>query len=754
MTWAASFTDVVMPEGMDYLQFNAMTENGIYSFSGVTVPTGTENENEPSEKYESRILLVGFDGKATLIENYRPLSPEKDVTGKYDYSITASPQYLVPMKSGDLAVIETVWEGWVTRDGLNSDDEEYWMNYESNMECWYRLLNADGSEKFSRQIPLELDQYLSCAVQDREGNVVCLAGDTLLVLSPEGELIRKFGNGIYFERLVSLRSGVLFAVTWGEYGAELYPVDTQRGEFGSGRKLPKGAYNILAGGGAYPLYYSDGASFYGFDLESGKGEKLFSWLSTDVAPELYSDFAVPESGSVIGFVNDTQDGFVDTTQIYRLFEVKQVPASSVRQKKTLTLAVQWMGYDAGRAALNFNRSNEDYRIEIIDYSAYNTDYDYSAGLNKLLEDVMAGNMPDILALDDLPVDLLAAKGLLEDLYPYMDADPELSREDFFSNVLALREQNGKLISTIYGFSINTVIGSSAVVGDTPGWTYEEFNAALSSMQEGCRPMSAYTTRDDILYVCLGMNLDRFVNRATGKCNFENEEFTDMLKFASHFPETYNWDNYDWETDSDEKCLADGRQMLTMAWVNSTDDVLYNEYYFGGRPYTYIGYPTASGTGNFMTPSSAFAMSRSSSEKQAVWQFLRTFFTDEYQENQYTLPSSKAVFEAKLKNSMTEEYQKDANGEPIMDENGNPIRFVRSSYSDSMGNIYESYALSQAQADKLRELIETTTRTSTADENIQAIVTEQAGAYFRGEKSAEEVAGIVQKEVSSYINGQL
>ena len=118
----------------------------------------------------------------------------------------------------------------------------------------------------------------------------------------------------------------------------------------------------------------------------------------------------------------------------------------------------------------------------------------------------------------------------------------------------------------------------------------------------------------------------------------------------------------------------------------------------------------------MSLSSGFAMSSSTSEKQAVWHFLRTFFTDEYQEKQYMLPVSKTAFEARLKEAMTS-------------------------------------SLSQVQADKLRELVETTTHTNTRDETVLAIVTEQAGAYFRGEKSIEEVAGLVRTEVSNYINAQ-
>ena len=720
LTWAATFTDLVLPEGLEYLYLTSMTEDGFYAISGELVAGSAEDETELGGTYESRILFIGLDGRVSLLENYQPLTLERDLTGRYDYSVTVSPAYLVPLKSGELAVIESVYESWVSREGLNSDEEEYWQNYTFSQEFYFRLLNADGSEKLNRQIPLAQGQYLTSEVLDREGNIVCIASDQLLVLSPEGELLRTIDTGYYWDGIVSLRSGNLFASAWGASGVELYPVDAQKGEIGSGRELPNGAYTLRAGGGKYPLYYSDGSNFYGYDLESGEGVKLFTWLSTDVSPEVYSDFGVLDDGSVVGVINDGENGYNDGVPVYRLYEVRQVPASSVREKKTLTMAVQWLDYDAGRAALRFNRSSDDYRIEIRDYSVYNTDENYNAGRDKLLEDIMGGNTPDILELDNLPVSRLAASGVLEDLYPFMDADPGLSRDDFFPNVLALCERDGNLVSTVSGFWLNTLIGSGSVVGDTPGWTYEEYEDALSSMPAGCRPLSAYTTREDILSTCLGLNLDEYINWATGECDFNNEEFASLLKFASGFPETYDWENYNWETDSDEAGLASGRQMLTMAWVSTMSDAAYNDYYFGGQPYTYIGYPMASGTGNYISLSKGYAMNAGCSDKQAAWQFLRTFFTDDYQEQQYVLPTSRTVFNARLDDAM----------------------------SDSSLSV-----LTQEQADKLKELVETTTRTLTPDETVQTIVKEQAEAFFRGEKTIEEVADAVTAEVNSYLNGQ-
>ena len=46
---------------------------------------------------------------------------------------------------------------------------------------------------------------------------------------------------------------------------------------------------------------------------------------------------------------------------------------------TLSLACNYLDYDVRRAVLDFNRKNAEFRIEVRDYSQYNTDEDYGAG---------------------------------------------------------------------------------------------------------------------------------------------------------------------------------------------------------------------------------------------------------------------------------------------------------------------------------------------------------------------------------------
>ena len=442
-----------------------------------------------------------------------------------------------------------------------------------------------------------------------------------------------------------------------------------------------------------------------------------------------------------------------------LVTVNKVPYESVPHKEIITLGCLYLQYQTQEMIVKFNRSNDKYRIEVTDYSEYNNEENgYDAGLTKLNTEIMAGNVPDILDIGNLNYVQLASKGIIEDLYPYLEADGELSKDDYFENVLGAMEVDGKLCCTVPGFYIQAVMGASKVVGDTPGWTYDEFNEALASMPEGCEPFDQYVTRDTILQNCLALDMENFVDWGTGECKFDSQEFIDLLEFAARFPETFDWENYDYSTsETTQERIAQGKQMLVQTSVYMIEDLFYNQYIetFGGDV-TFIGYPTSSGTGNMLgIDGGGYAMSSKSEHKDAVWQFLRTFMTKEYQdENVWGLASRKDIFDEKAEEAMTIQYQEDANGNAILDEEGNKIPIARyGRWNEETGETEEVYAIEPEQIDQLRELIASTDKKANYDSDIFKIVSEEAAAFFQGQKTAEDVAKLIQSKANIFVNEQ-
>ena len=296
------------------------------------------------------------------------------------------------------------------------------------------------------------------------------------------------------------------------------------------------------------------------------------------------------------------------------------------------------------------------------------------------------------------------------------------------------------------------------MGDEPGWTYDAFNEALASMPEGCTAFDQYVTRDDILSTCLALDMADFVDWNSGKVSFDNEEFIKLLQFANSFPTEFDWENFDWsKEDSTETRLSQGKQMLVQTSAYRIDDIFYNNYtqFLGGR-ITYIGYPTAHGTGNMISFSdSGYAMSSKTPYKDACWQFLRGFLTKDYQENNvFSLPSRLDVFDAEAEEAATVQYQKNQDGQFLLDDNGEKIPVVRSTiWNKDTQKTEEIYALTEDQVQQIRELVLTTTKVADYDQAILDIVKEQAAPFFAGQKTAEEVAKLVQSKANIYVNEQ-
>lgn len=100
----------------------------------------------------------------------------------------------------------------------------------------------------------------------------------------------------------------------------------------------------------------------------------------------------------------------------------------------------------------------DHRVECLDYGAD------EEGLARLLRDVSTGEGIDLIVADGYSIDTAAG---FTDLYPFLDADPELSRESFVPGLLPGIERNGRLGEIWSGFSICTFVSDGAL-RDKPG----------------------------------------------------------------------------------------------------------------------------------------------------------------------------------------------------------------------------------------------------------------------------------------------
>ena len=758
----ASTFKTLFKDNKNYISVRSFDEDGMYYSSwekvGENIPEGVKPMYEGQyDVYATFLYHIDKDGKVTKLENYKTVDAPQNEMGYKEFTAGSDMSGICFTPDG-FVTLETSYASWSDGDGNYSlYSEEYFAHQRFRQFYYIRSFDREGIERTCAEVLVPEDEWLDAYRMqlDDRGNVVVSDGKGLRAIGLDGQDAYTIPLNGYVNGLIKLPDGRLAAVVNGESGELLCVLDSENARLVDGVNVNFDLYNAVTGDENYDIYYTNGSYFYGYRMGESEPVKLFNWINCDVNGSRVSVLDVTD-GVVTGMLADYN--VKGSTYDNELVTVSKVPASSLPQKQPVTMAVMYLDYNVQDMIIDYNRHSDQYRIEVLDYSEYGTDADgKSIGETKLNTEILSGNVPDILCLNGLNYRQLAHKGILEDLYPYLDGDGELKRADFFPNVLKALEVDGKLCSTVSGFFISSALGAASVVGDQPGWTYDEFNAALASMPEGCTAFDQYVTRDNILSTCLALDMADYVDWGSGKVSFDSPEFIRLLQFADSFPSEFDWENYDWSTEeSTEDRLAQGKQMLVQTSAYSVEDMFYNNYtqFLGGRV-TYIGYPTAHGTGNMISfaGDSGYAMSSKSPYKDAAWQFLRRFFERDYQsENVYSLPSRLDVFDERAEDACTIQYQKNEEGQYLLDDDGEKIPIARTSiWNKETQKIEEIYALTEDQVQQIRELILTTTKVADYDQEILDIVKEQTAPYFAGQKTAEEVARLVQSKANIYVN---
>ena len=507
-------------------------------------------------------------------------------------------------------------------------------------------------------------------------------------------------------------------------------------------ELPNGAYNIYPGGGEYTVSYIDSSYVYGFKAETGEAVQLASLINCDVNEENINALALTDDGGILCLLFSYDDNSAEIARIV------QKDASEVPQTKTLRLACNYLSQDLRRRVLDFNRSNSGVRIEVVDYSQYATEDDYSAGVTKLNTEIISGNVPDLFVADELPIEQYGAKGLLCDLYEFIDSDEELSRDDFFENILTAMESDGKLYSIAPTFGIVSLVGNADVVGEEMGWTLQELMDVSKAHPEAQYLLDPYTTKAAMLQTMLALNLGEYVDWATGECSFNSQDFIDVLNFCNMFPESYDYNSGNHE--STPALISSGRQLLASYSASDFEQFQMYEAMFGGH-LAFKGFPTSEGIGNVAVPTgSRLSISATCSDPEAAWSFVRTALLEEtYPEDRYYYvngyPLNKASFEKLKAKAMEKQYETDP-------ETGEQVEVSTGGWG--WDDFYiDIYAMTEEQAAQLDALIASVDRTYSYDQNIMNLVTEECADFFAGTKTAEQAASLIQDRVSIYVNEQ-
>ena len=727
-------------------------------------------------EYDFRLLTMNEDGSSLQVTNLEfPEKPAEEETGEQDNAQTGeqseegeSDVAVEPYDSSQVDEYTGYGNFVMTKSGQiygiknhNKNDYSDPENYINESTSYLCRWDVDGSFCWEKEIPeLKNDGTSWIGVNNMmevDGTLYMILGGehySKLKVDSEGNVVDKkdfsdeeaaiFNNT---ERLIAMKDGKLMSVfhdesDWSKtYTAEYDLVTDAVSEKKElpGSILSSWDYNFMTADDNSNLLYTGGAGIYQYQDGDTEAKLKMNYINSDFFVNNFMNIIELSDTSFLGvYMEDGEEGVKAGIFSY-------VKPEDIVDKTVMVVAGQWIDYNLKKRVIDYNKNNQQYRIVLKDYSQYNTYEDYTAGQTKLNNDIIAGDIPDILYTNGLPMENYISKGLIADIGKLIAEDPELSQVEFMQNVFDAYSMNDKLYYIVPEFQVSTVVAKKKFTGDRTGWSMDDVKQVLATMGEGASAFGQ-TSRNNFMYMVMRYCGSEFMNMAEGKCYFNTDAFISMMEYAKTLPseeEINSKDEADWELYwqnyqsqyREDHTLMMQTELYNFMWLSET----MNGYF--GEDISFIGFPSGNGKGAYLSCSQTYALSAKSANLDAAWDFMRYYLTDEYQKEVYSFPVNKKIFMEKSKEAMERPYW--------IDENGEKQYYDNSMYINGEEIILEP--LTQQQLDQVVSYLETVNTTYYYNEFINNIINEEIEAFFTGQKSAKDVADIIQRRAQIYID---
>ncbi|GKU77354.1 ABC transporter substrate-binding protein [Paenibacillus sp. L3-i20] len=376
-------------------------------------------------------------------------------------------------------------------------------------------------------------------------------------------------------------------------------------------------------------------------------------------------------------------------------------------------------------------------------SVDSTDANFEAKLAKYEKSIgtamLSGNGPDLIEMDQLPTESYVNKKLLANLGDMMDKDDTFHKDDYFNNIFEGIKVNGGLYGIPMGFFVYGLIGNETLIEksgvkiDDNNWNWSEFANVTKGILQKINNDSmglARTTPEYMVSELVNDQYATFVSQENGKASFESTAFTDLLKEVKHL--------------QDEKIIDSegGVPIFRVQHINSPADYVremkQSQFYPDNSEHKSKLYlkPNAGGrqSGGYFRTYQTVGLNEKSEVKEEAWHFLKFMLSDEMKDK-----ASRSGFPLNKKSYAWIVAEALRKGTVESNHWDGPLK----------GIIYE---ITQADIDDLNKfLTHAKYPVQFKESKINEIIIEESEGYFKGQKSPEEVAKLIQNRVTTVLN---
>ena len=683
---------------------------------------------------------IMIDENFMVEENYGDMQTTRTITGYApDGSVVGRVEKILDFNSGGGAftadaegnIYSLVYQYASYEEG-DTTDKIYLEAYgKDGSELWKIHLNENQTEGDYF--------YVSSLLCDDNKQLILDSSRGIEIYDQQGNPVKMIEKSTTEDcRLLRIRDGKFAVASSDGSKASIQTVDLQSGAYGTKTTLPFNYYRYQVMNGLYyDIYLCDDYGVYGYNIGDAELTKVMDFISSDFSGSyLYQASFIAEDTFVAYYYDD--DGV-------QLSKFVKVPAEEVADRIELTLGCYYLNQDVKQKLVEFNKNSEQYKIIIRDYTTYDTMDDYTQGLTRLNADIVSGDVPDIMILNSqMPVESYIAKGVFADLNEFLEKDSQVKKEDLMPNVLKALSTEDGLYRIAPSFSVTTFAGKTADVGAEPGWTMEEAMALLASKPEGTQLLSEMTS-SGFMYYAMWICGQEYVDWGKGECHFDTEGFKKILEYANSLPREIDYsavmdDESYWA--EMETQYRSGKTILNFQYLSGFRDYAYAKQGVFGEDITMVGFPTENGLGGCLNIDQTMAISALSKNQEAAWEFLKNFFTEEYQDSLgYDFP---------VRISSMKKLEEAAWEKPyFINEDGN-----KETYDDYIyvgGVEMELVPLTQEETGAVLDYIMSLDNICIYNEELNNIITEETESYFSGQKTVDEVVDIIQSRTKIYVS---
>lgn len=400
------------------------------------------------------------------------------------------------------------------------------------------------------------------------------------------------------------------------------------------------------------------------------------------------------------------------------------------EKKIVTLGSTAMIPDLEKVVVEFNRYSRDYRVEIVDYIAQAGSYEDA--VERLKVDVITGKAPDLFTTEGLDYSVFSDKGVLADLYAFMEADEECSRNMLVQSVLKACEDEGHLYSIAPAFLLHTMWGYGDVIRGKSGVTFEELFRLLEDSGKDINAITGFSADEPVLTRLCTVSMDEFVDWEKGTCSFDGGYFKRVLSFAKDYTGNDAGGTY-------SERIGRREAVMSVGLISKVSDYQIEKEVYGGD-LDFIGYPVAEGSGTaaaFM--GNEIAINAGKEDQIGAWEFVKYYLLHGY--NGQGFPLLQEQLDEVLAAAMEEDYE--------LAEDGGKERCSKGYYGDGVTS-FSVYAAAKEDVDRITALIESVGNRAEYHTTIQNIINEEAQGYFSGQVDLDKTVEKIQNRVALFL----